>query len=404
MADSSTAFLQSLFANNGVGSDPALNAAQKTIAQNDYWRTAAAPILGAQFDRRTWTPTQSAGVSAAQSFIGSLLNSLGANSEAKQMQAISAVLPQIYENPSAVMRPEGVDPEAFAGLQVSATRDQFSQRQQLAQALATKGVRINEDGSWGSIPGARDALNALDGASPELQAVEVKIRSGEKLTEADNKILAAAPEGAKRILGQIEYQRAIDKRNDDVNTRQEKGFEFQKGFDKTINRELLAKQNAVDAFLTQKEGIAQALDKFDPNESIAGAIGRGITAGWVKDSEAADLKRQIDQVIFAMLKPTFPGQISDQERQVLQAAAGGDMGVPISTLKKIFDRQENYLLKNVNKDLNRALAAGYQVPLEPMRGLGDAAPSAIPEGAQPTNKTSGGKPVYIVNGKYWVPD
>lgn len=366
MADLSQIFAQSLFSDPGVGADAELNAFKNTLNQNNYWNMAAAPVLGAKFNTSTWSPATTLGVTAGQSFIGSLLQGLGAQSNARQVEAISSVLPQLQADPVNTPLPEGVDAEAGAALRSSLIRDMFKRDQQVAQALATKGIKVGADGSWATVPGARDALNALDGISPALQAVEVKVRSGTPLTEADNAILAAAPNDAKRILGQIEYQRAIESRNADINERQEKGFEFRRTFDPTINRELFNKQSAVDGFLTQKEGIAEALDKFDPNEGIAGAIGRGVAAGWVKDSEAADLKRQIDQVIFAMLKPTFPGQISDQERQVLQAAAGGDMGVPIGTLKRIFDRQENYLLKNVNKDLNRALDAGYQVPFKPM--------------------------------------
>lgn len=123
MGDAQTAFLQSLFKDNGVGSDPTLNAFQKTVAQNDYWRQAAAPVLSAQFDRSTWTPMQNIGVSAAQSFIGSLLNSLGANSEAKQLQSAAAILPQLYQDPNSVAMPEGMDPEAFQGLRLSAARE-----------------------------------------------------------------------------------------------------------------------------------------------------------------------------------------------------------------------------------------------------------------------------------------
>lgn len=123
MGDAQTAFLQSLFKDGGVGSDPTLNAFQKTVAQNDYWRQAAAPVLSAQFDRSTWSPMQNIGVSAAQSFIGSLLNSLGANSEAKQLQSAAAILPQLYADPNSVAMPEGMDPEAFQGLRLSAARE-----------------------------------------------------------------------------------------------------------------------------------------------------------------------------------------------------------------------------------------------------------------------------------------
>lgn len=96
---------------------------QKTIAGNDVWKQIAAPVFGAQFDRSTWSPQESLGVSAGQAFLGSLLKGVGQRSEANQMGKLAEVLPELYDNPLGVAVPDGLDPEAFRGIQLSAIRE-----------------------------------------------------------------------------------------------------------------------------------------------------------------------------------------------------------------------------------------------------------------------------------------
>lgn len=93
---------------------------QKAIGANDYWKQAAVPIGAAKFDTSTWKPSTTAGVLAAQGFLGSILNGLGQRNEADQMNKVASVLPALYSDPISVSAPEGVDPGAFGALKASA--------------------------------------------------------------------------------------------------------------------------------------------------------------------------------------------------------------------------------------------------------------------------------------------
>jgi len=86
---------------------------RSTIAQNDPWRMAAAPILGSRFNTSTWSPTQTLAVTGGQAFLGALLNGLGQRSEAAQIDRLAQVLPQLTADPLNTAAPEGVDEEAF---------------------------------------------------------------------------------------------------------------------------------------------------------------------------------------------------------------------------------------------------------------------------------------------------
>lgn len=124
MADPQAALFNAILSsqNQGIGSDPALNAFQRTVSANDYWKTAAVPLLSARFDTSTWSPGTTLGVSAVQGFLGSLLSGIGNQKEAQQMQLATSVLPALYANPNAVANP-GIDAEAFEGLKLSAARE-----------------------------------------------------------------------------------------------------------------------------------------------------------------------------------------------------------------------------------------------------------------------------------------
>jgi len=113
-------------------------------------------------------------------------------------------------------------------------------------------------------------------------------------------------------------------------------------------------------------GVMEALNKLPPDESIAGAMLRAVEAGIVKDSDAADLKRRLNLAIFPMLKPFFPGAISDEERRVLSQTMGGDLGVPVGTLKNIFERATRSGIDRANEKILTAKQGGYYIPYDPM--------------------------------------
>jgi hypothetical protein len=117
MADKDTiaALMGGLSSGGGVSE---LATLRNTIAQNDMWRQAAAPILGARFDTSTWSPGTTVGVTAGQAFLGALLNGIGQRSEAAQLEKVAQVLPALYEDPGSVVVPDGVDREAFGILKL----------------------------------------------------------------------------------------------------------------------------------------------------------------------------------------------------------------------------------------------------------------------------------------------
>ena len=93
---------------------------QKSLQDNSTLRTAAAPILGARFDTRTWSPGTTAAVTAGQAFLGSIMNELAAKDEAAQIEKVTQILPSLYQDPMNILTPAGVDENAFAKLKQGA--------------------------------------------------------------------------------------------------------------------------------------------------------------------------------------------------------------------------------------------------------------------------------------------
>ena len=189
--DLNSAFLSSYLSNGGVGGDPALNTFAQAIGRGDYYKQAAAPILGAQFDTSTWSPTTSFGVKAAQGFLGGLLGAYGAQQEARQIAAVNQVLPQLMADPSSVAVPEGVDLGAFEGLraakiQEAGVRD-LKMKDLVRQMIADKEMKIFDAkldiGKAGPIEAAKKVaeLEALGPTNPDLPANKVIQKSLENI-------------------------------------------------------------------------------------------------------------------------------------------------------------------------------------------------------------------------------
>lgn len=195
--DLNSVFLNTLtgsgYGNGAVGSDPALNAFSRTIGQNDYWKQAAAPIGAAKFNTSTWSPLTTGLVSGAQGFLSALLSGYGSNQEASQLDAVRQVLPQIRAGEDVPL-PDGVNPEAYQGLKLSAAQDLFSSKQKIkdavTQSLAEKGVAINADGTLDT-----SGLSAIKNAEDQAK---VDAAGNKPLTRAQ---LGAAQDLAKTIGG-----------------------------------------------------------------------------------------------------------------------------------------------------------------------------------------------------------
>lgn len=138
-----------------------LNAFDKTLQQNDFWRQASIPILSAKFDTRTWSPAAQIGTAAGQSFLGSLLNAIGQHSEADQAAKVASILPALYRNPSSIDLPDGVDKEAFTGLKMAAMAKQAAREEAVQKTLNEKGIVIGPDGKASVIPGFESAIQSV---------------------------------------------------------------------------------------------------------------------------------------------------------------------------------------------------------------------------------------------------
>ena len=174
----------SLFGGGGGNSSNISDLAnfQKTLGQNDYWRMAAAPVLGAKFNTSTWSPGETIGVTAGQAFLGALLNRIGQKSEAAQLAKVAEVLPELYANPRAISVPEGVDPEAFGGLKLAAiSRGESSRSDQLAKIMADVfATKLEEPKARlkarGEILGKSEAYGmskTLDPDAPQVKGADV---------------------------------------------------------------------------------------------------------------------------------------------------------------------------------------------------------------------------------------
>lgn len=194
-----------------------INALERTIRDNNYWRKAATPILGAKFDTSTWTPNQTLGTLSGQAFLGSILNAIGQRSEENQLDKVSQILPQLYANPASVGTPEGVDRTAFAGLKMDALSKKRQEDEDIRKAFAINyGASIDpRSGKVGSLPGFDELFTESgggrgrkgDSAAREKQILEEKKSVGDlekSLSFIDDKF-----EQAKKITGKEGFQASL---------------------------------------------------------------------------------------------------------------------------------------------------------------------------------------------------
>lgn len=157
----------------GMGGGSDLGALRSTIAQNDLWTQAAQPILGARFDNSNWSPGTTLGVSAGQAFLGALLGGMGQRSQAQQLEKVAQVLPALYENPGAVVAPEGVDREAFGILKLGEMAKNQARTVALEQDRLKRSLDIMDAGlkkkaeTKAEIEGKQDACNQSGTKDPE---------------------------------------------------------------------------------------------------------------------------------------------------------------------------------------------------------------------------------------------
>lgn len=132
---------------------------QKTIADNNIFSQLAPQVAAAPFDTSNWSLGQTVGVTAGKAFLSSLLNAIGQRQQSDQLVSLASVLPDLYKNPFSVQAPEGVDPQAFAGLKLNAITRADKSKSAALQSLAKDilGVEVARQES------AAKALGELEG-------------------------------------------------------------------------------------------------------------------------------------------------------------------------------------------------------------------------------------------------
>lgn len=259
MPNPSDIFTQSLLGGgSSLGGDPGLNAFERTLGQNDYWKIGGASLLTAPLNTSTWDPMTSLGAVATKNFLGALLAGYGQADEANQINKVNEILPQLYANPGAVSAPDGVNSEAFAGLKASAIRDVFTHQQALDKIEAQSGAR-----------GLNQTL------SDPLQEIKAKVESKMPLSFDEEKVLAGAPLGQQHLIQDIRKDQGIsDRSGDSLDLRKKQLDDRQDRFAKNLTNKI--EQESLTGPPVQKFQIADAawntLQKLEGQNTPAASI------------------------------------------------------------------------------------------------------------------------------------
>lgn len=150
-----------------------INAFNSQIGQNDIFSQLAPAISGARFNTSTWSPGTQLGVSAGQAFLGAILQGIGQNQRANQLEKVAQVLPQLYADPNSVAVPEGVDGDAFGSLKLRALSRNAAQKSNTSTELIKNllGVQLKgmeaKASAEGKIAGENAAYGATGGLNPD---------------------------------------------------------------------------------------------------------------------------------------------------------------------------------------------------------------------------------------------
>ncbi len=182
--------LAQLFGNGGNGAPSAsgLNEFQQTIAANDPWSIAAAPVLGTKLNSEGWTPNQTLGAVAAQALMGTILKTVGQHSQASQMASLAEILPSLYSDPLRTARPEGMDAEAFSKLQSGAVLQGLASKSAAAARQKAMGEELflKLFGKKAEVMGENAAYNEMGqgGTNPNSPAFKNAAANDARITDA----------------------------------------------------------------------------------------------------------------------------------------------------------------------------------------------------------------------------
>ena len=226
--------------------------------------------------------------------------------------------------------------------------------------------------------------------APNVQDLEVKIRSGQPLTEDDYKLYSTLPVSSKRILQQVETQHAIEGRSKGVQNRFEEGLSVKKG-----EREIPGFTNVTGNILPLTT-VNQIREKVGANEEVKNALYKLKTTGDATSFMAltgndASAQAALQSSIFnAYRKRTGSGaRLEGPEGDMIKAMTPKVLsGDPIGAIKAAMlgrDQQQfaDFMIKFLDEDRDMSLfSQGLKANNRPLSfyraddvqrlGLGDA--------------------------------
>lgn len=312
----------------------------KTISQNNLYNMAAAPIMQTKFDTSTWSPTQKIASAFLQSFLGNSLAEYGRKSDAEQIAKVNQVLPQLYNDPSSVAIPEGVDRGAFEALRATqinkraALNDSvqdYKRKQEAVQDLSLKPENLKNSVMKELFSKRPDlALEYLKKGEAAL-TTEPDAQTNDTLTIEQNAEMPSLATGkqstAKKI---IEYTKEFQKTMPPVQAAAAARLQVEgeiKANNKSFDDAKEAReygQKMLDLASTARAGLAKAGTTGSFNtarsalDSVASFFG----------SEASTETRTGDQILSSIAPEVIkmsraPGAVSDYESKLYLGSAPG---------------------------------------------------------------------------------
>jgi hypothetical protein len=156
-----------------------------------------------------------------------------------------------------------------------------------------------------------------------------------------------------------------------------------------IELDLYKRQTEAQKALTAFDSLDKTLSQFEPilgdKEELAGALLRNGAAKFSPNSDSAQVERELKGVIAIALKPNFPGNISDTEREYMQQVLGDQIGVSIPTLRQIAQSMKSRMIEGLDASRQNVVDSGIRMRLQPL-GKGSTGAPPPPPGPAPKNK------------------
>ncbi len=264
----------------------------KTISQNNLYNMAAAPIMQTKFDTSTWSPTQKIASAFLQSFLGNSLAEYGRKSDAEQIAKVNQVLPQLYNDPSSVALPEGVDRGAFEAFRATQINRKAQTDEAIRNSLGQRGINLSPDKKAQAFEGYSSAIaETLGDKSKGMQPRGAYAAAIEKFGDEN-----LARELVKKQAPEFQEPVKVDKEAEAEETKRQYALDFVKSkLAEAKNISTASTFNPFGSANTKMESIRNSI------ENVAQAIaGREYNTDFAKQFRKilpswSDTEAQIDE-------------------------------------------------------------------------------------------------------------